>query len=195
MPNCHHWFDLIRSIRWLIDYSLEAPTCLSVTTWSLSRKCKTRGNLPIGNLWLGGRSHTYLLWWIMGSPLDSDLTCQVRQSEITFNANPCTVQWNILEVHYDSKFSRVHHGNICARRLLHRLLNDIVEEMFVLRRSCAWMALQLDSLTVYVKCYETFHVLSVHGCVAVFALCCHLVSWSEYSIQMILMSQYLYMVN
>lgn len=55
-------------------------------TWSLNRKCRTRGNLPIGNLWLVGRSHTYLLWWIMGSPQDSCLTCQVSEDTCDVNS-------------------------------------------------------------------------------------------------------------
>lgn len=74
-----HTFVLISG---LITKMWKLLTCFSVITWSLSKKCKTRGNLPIGNLWLAGSSHTYLLWWIMGSPLDSSLTCsQVRYKQ------------------------------------------------------------------------------------------------------------------
>lgn len=65
------------------------PTCFSVITWSLIRKCRTRGNLPIGNLWLVGRLHTYLLWWTMGSLQDSGLTCQVSKRAVRVQNSFC----------------------------------------------------------------------------------------------------------
>lgn len=60
-----------RVIKGTIPNARYKFTCLSVITWSLSRKSNTLGNFPIGNRWLGGRSHTYLRWCTIGSPLES----------------------------------------------------------------------------------------------------------------------------
>lgn len=98
-------------------------------TWSLNRKCRTRGNLPIGNLWLVGRSHTYLLWWIMGSPQDSCLTCQV--SEDTCDVNSVCLQYNSRVY-----FSQVQRGNICRIRTAARLSrHQLSAQVYVWYRS------------------------------------------------------------
>lgn len=154
------------------------PTWFSVITWSLNRKCRTRGNFPIGNLWLVGRSHTYLLWWIMGSPQDSCLTCQVSErTRVTFPSG------KLKRVLNENTFSRVQRGNTCRSRADAGLRRQLSAQVHVWCRSLSSIA-GSDTEKWWpssVKCYETGPQRWARSCtevvgISVFALWCHLLS-------------------
>lgn len=94
------------------------------------RKWRTRGNFPIGNLWLAGRSHTYLLWWIMGSPQDSCLTCQVSvRGTVSDAVFPSITHKPVLN---ENTFSPVQRGNICRSRDAARLCQNFPTQVYIL---------------------------------------------------------------
>lgn len=171
-------------------------------TWSLSKHCKTRGNLPIGNLWLGARSHTYLLWWTTGSALDSCLTCEMKKVSFIMHPLRRSREKNTsLCLNHQTNFLLVQHGSTCTRWELHQSTTRLWSESFRKQSLYAghfsdgkrWMTvayLRRENATLYTvtmlwnETGSPWSVLSVLcngmlGCYSASSIyCCHLLLWS-----------------
>lgn len=145
--------------------------------WSLSKQWNTRGNLPMGNLWLGGRSHTYWLWWIMGSPLDSCLTCQVEKFTQRSVSKHCTVMLT-KSVFHKSKFlttSAWRHllkadAAPSSRHTFRRRLFDsvcVMQVICLVNISDNWI-LEVRQVATWSTMSPRTRVLLVYGCVGLF---------------------------
>lgn len=138
------------------------------------RKCRTRGNLPIGNLWLAGRSQTYLLWWMMGRPQDSCLTCQVSASTVVMRF--------FLQQHtsvYLMK-TRSHEFSVETSAGAEQPPDFVKSSPPKYMFDASHFPQQLS----YVKCYETgprrwVRMFTEVFSTTVFAFYCHLVSWKR----------------